>query len=71
MSPSIDETTRCKRIVSRSASGDTHVIEGNRKVWVCEDGTKLQECEPQYRGPVWNVSGDHACPGYKGGGGLL
>lgn len=54
---------KCKRIVSEG-------IEHNRRVWICEDGTKLRDItSEQYFGPTWNVYGDHACPGmYKGGG---
>jgi hypothetical protein len=34
------DATQCPKIVSRSATGADYVIEGNRKVWITEDGQR-------------------------------
>ena len=55
---------KCKRIVSEA-------IEGNRRVWYCEDDTRLRDISSeQYSGPTWIVNGQNACPGFYKGGGL-
>ena len=61
---------KCKKIVSKSATGADYVIEGNRKVWYTDDGNRFVEVNPQYRGPVWGATNDGMmCPtGFKGSG---
>lgn len=49
---------KCSKIISRSASGDNYVIEGNRRVWYTEDGKRWRECDPQYTGPVGDLTSD-------------
>jgi len=62
----------CLKIVSQSADGKNYLIEGNRRTWVTEDGVKWTEIDPQYRGPIGQVTSDgRMCNGYRGGGGLL
>lgn len=36
---------KCSKIVEK-------VIEGNREVWITEDGTRWHGIEPQYTGPT-------------------
>lgn len=59
----------CSRIVSKSIYGD-YIIEGNKRVWITEDGKRWTEVTPQYSGPIGVfTSNGEICPsGYKGGG---
>lgn len=66
------ESNKCSKIVSKNAMGDNYVIEGNRRTWYTEDGQRYVECDPQYQGPVWRVSGEMMCAdGYKSNGWLF
>ena len=66
------DESKCSKIVSRSATGENYVIEGNRRTWYTADGKRFTavDDDPQYTGPIWCATSDgKMCPsGYKGGG---